>query len=72
MWHMRSLLQHTSSRAPGLSSCGTWACGILVPSPGIKPVSPELAGGFLASEVPTVEFFRKIKRALGTPLSQNV
>ena len=28
------------------------ACGILVPRPGIKPVSPALAGGFLTTRQP--------------------
>ena len=35
----------------GLNSCGSWAlllCGMCdLPGPGIKPVSPALAGGFL-------------------------
>ena len=29
------------------------ACGILVPQPGVKPVSPTLAGGFFATGLPT-------------------
>ena len=28
------------------------ACGILVPRPGIKPMSPALAGGFLTTGPP--------------------
>ena len=41
----------------GLSSYGTWAlfataCGILVLGPGIKPMSPALAGGFLTTGPP--------------------
>ena len=39
-----------------LSSCGTWAYLLLsmwdLPGPGIKPVSPELAGGFFTTEPP--------------------
>ena len=35
----------------GLSSCPT-VCGILVPQPGMEPVSPALAGGFLATGPP--------------------
>ena len=38
------------SRAHGLS-CPT-ACGILVPPPGIKPMSPALEGGFLTTGLP--------------------
>ena len=57
-----------SRRACGLSSCGSWAlehrlssCGTLVsllfgtwdlPEPGIEPVSPALAGGFLTTAPP--------------------
>ena len=29
-----------------------WACGILVPRPGIKPTSPALQGGFLSTRPP--------------------
>ena len=49
----------------GLSNCGAWAqkfrpaglccreaCGILVPRPGIKPVSPVLQGRFLSTGPP--------------------
>ena len=38
----------------GLSSCGTqaMACGILVPQPGIKPMSPALQGRFLTTGPP--------------------
>ena len=62
------LLQSTSSRACGptscgsqalehkLSSCGTQAyllCGIWdLPRPGIEPMSPALAGGFFTTEPP--------------------
>ena len=48
-----------------LSSCAVWpqvivarglscatACGILVPQPGIEPMSPALAGGFLTTGPP--------------------
>ena len=42
--------------APGLSSCGSWAqlpCGMWnLPGPGIEPVSPALAGGFLTTGPP--------------------
>ena len=54
--------------ARGLRSCGSWpperagfsrcgalclaACGILVPRPGIEPMSPALAGGFLTTGLP--------------------
>ena len=34
-----------------LGSCPV-ACGILVPGPWVKPVSPVLAGGFLITETP--------------------
>lgn len=55
---MRSSLCHVGSTVEvrGLSSCGTWApefvscptsCGILVPSSGIKPMTPALQGEFL-------------------------
>ena len=42
---------------PWLSRCGAQlsrfqACGILVPGPEIKPVSPALASGFLTTEPP--------------------
>ena len=40
----------------GLSSCGTWAqllCGMWdLPRPGIQPMSPALAGGFLTTVPP--------------------
>ena len=57
-----------SSTMHWLSNCGTWAleragfsrcgalclaaCGILVPRPGIEPMSPALAGGFLTTGLP--------------------
>ena len=45
------------------------ACGILVPQPGVKPVSPTLAGGFFATglprEIPLIIFFFNIY--LATP-----
>ena len=62
------LLQSTGSRCVGfsscgsealehrLSSCGAWAqlfCGMWdLPRPGLEPVSPALAGGFLTTETP--------------------
>ena len=57
------LLRSTGSRCTGFSSCGTWAqqlwCTGLVfrgmwdlPRPGIEPVSPALAGGFLTTAPP--------------------
>ena len=45
-------LWHTGSKALGLHSCGFTffvACQILVPQPGIKPVSPALQCGFLTT-----------------------
>ena len=60
------LLQSTGSRRTGFSSCGSWAperrlsiCGTRaqllrgmwhLPGPGLEPVSPALAGGFLTTE----------------------
>ena len=39
-----------------LSSCSTWALVLRrlwdLPGPGIEPVSPALAGGFLATDTP--------------------
>ena len=65
-WHL--LLQSTDSRCVGFSSCGTWAlerrlrsCGARaellhgmwdLPGPGLEPVSPALAGGFLTTVPP--------------------
>ena len=57
------LLQSTGSRctgsvvvAHGLGSCGAWAsllCGMWdLPGPGLEPVSPALAGGFLTTAPP--------------------
>ena len=43
------------SRVCRLSSCGlshSVACGILVPQPGIEPMSPALQGGFLTTGPP--------------------
>ena len=47
--------------ARGVSSCGAQtqlpaACGILVPGPGIEPVSPALAGGFPSTVAPGKSF----------------
>ena len=37
----------------GLSSCGVWAwLGILVPQPGIEPVSPAFQGRFVTTRLP--------------------
>ena len=56
----RGLLSSCGLQAPGRVgsvvvvhglSCPT-ACWILVPWPGIEPVSPELAGGFLTTAPP--------------------
>ena len=62
------LLWSTGSRCTGFSSCGTWAlehglssCGARaqllrgmwdLPGPGLEPVSPALAGGFLTTAPP--------------------
>ena len=50
------LLQSTGSRRAGFSSCGTgtWLLhGMLnLPRPGIEPMSPELADGFLSTVPP--------------------
>ena len=62
------LLRSTGSRRAGFGSCGSWAlerrlssCGARAqllpgmwypPRPGIEPVSPELAGGFLTIAPP--------------------
>ena len=50
------LLWNMGSRAHGLCSCGAWAyllCGIWdLSRPGIKPMSPTLAGGFLTTGLP--------------------
>ena len=50
------LLQSTGSRRVGFSSCGAGVlllCGMWdVPGPGIEPVSPALAGGFLTTVPP--------------------
>ena len=52
---MGSALGLASSRARA-SSCGAWAeflCGLWdLPGPGVEPVSPALAGGFLSSAPP--------------------
>ena len=67
---MRSLLHHAGYFIEDhrLSSCVSavvahdlcWfvACGILVPWPGIEPMSPALQGALLTREVPRKEFFR--------------
>ena len=54
------LLQSTGSRCAGFSSCGLWAlehrlnsCGTWdLPGPGLEPMSPALAGGFLTTAPP--------------------
>ena len=46
----------SAGAACGLSSCGTWALLLRgmwkLPSPGIEPMSPALADGFLSTESP--------------------
>ena len=39
------------------------ACGILIPGPGIEPVSPALVGGFLTTGPPGKSLLRLIDRA---------
>ena len=52
------LFQSTGSRRVGFSSCGSWASERVLrsmwdlPRPGLKPVSPALAGGFLTTVPP--------------------
>ena len=41
-------LQHVSSNV-GRGISGSIACDVLVPGPGIEPVSPALTGGFLTT-----------------------
>ena len=54
------LLQITGPRPTAFSSCGKWAqllCGTWnLPGPGIEPVSPALAAGFLSTEPPGKAF----------------
>ena len=63
--HCGGFLQSMGSGCAGFSSCGSWAverrlssCGAWaqllhgtwdLPGPGLKPVSPALAGGFLTT-----------------------
>ena len=50
LWQLL-LFQGTGSRRRGFSSCGMrsqFLYGILPPRPGIEPMSPALAGGFLS------------------------
>ena len=42
--------------ARGLS-CSAVSCGVLVPQPGVKPMSPALQGGFLTSGPPEKSSF---------------
>ena len=55
------LLRSTGSRRAGFSSCGARAqlvCGMWdLPGPGLKPVSPALAGGFLTTAPPGKPYF---------------
>ena len=53
------------SRVYGLISCLT-AYGILVPRPGIKPMSPALEGGFLATGI-TSSFRKKLELYFSKP-----
>ena len=50
------LLQSTGSRCPGFHSCGTWAQLLLskwdLLRPGLDPMPPTLAGGFLTTGPP--------------------
>ena len=50
------LLRSTGSRHKGFSSSGTWAQLLRrmwdIPRPGLEPVSPALAGGFLTTATP--------------------
>ena len=68
-----SLLWNTGSRCVGFSSCDTWAWLLHriwnLPGPGIKPLSPALAGGFLTTGLPG-KFFCKI--FVGVELIYNV
>ena len=41
-----SLVQDVGSRLMGFSCCGSQARGLLVPRPGLGPMSPALAGRF--------------------------
>ena len=52
LWHM-----DTGSRSFGLSSCSiglgcSTTCGMLVPRPGIEPISPAVQGRFLTTGPP--------------------
>ena len=55
-----------------LSSCGAWAwllCGMWdLPGPGLKPVSPELAGGFLTTAPPRKPKKFIFKGNMGLPM----
>ena len=57
-------LQHTGSLVEVRGLSWPTACGILVPQPGIKPMSPALEGGFLTTGPPgkslTTIFFKRI------------
>ena len=46
----------------GFSSCGPAAGGILVPRPGIEPVSPALEGGCLTTGLPVKSLQRIFKK----------
>ena len=50
--HARSLLQSTGCLVVAHRLSCPVACGILVPQPGIKPMSPALQGRFLTTEPP--------------------
>ena len=49
---------------PRLSSCGAWAWLLLgmwdLPEPGIEPMSPTLAGGFLTTALPRKSWIFKL------------
>ena len=48
------------------------ACGILVPRPGIEPMSPALEGGFLTTAPPGKPFIQILKSTFHLQLLQNI
>ena len=64
------LLRSRGSRPAGFSSCGAWAWllrGIWdLPGPGLEPVSPALAGGFLTIVSPAKPNPRLLKQSAWT------
>ena len=72
------LLQSKGSRRVGFSSCVTRAqllCGMWdLPGPGLEPVSPALAGGFLTTASlgkPFFSFFKHLYWSIVDAVSQN-